>query len=155
MTGPSAKAEQAERRALEGSTTTSTYFHQSQIAEALDGPGGRFREKETIVGTDPVPQYSRLPASSPWSGSVDPGQEAPLGASIDQMEPTGNAHEIEASLVLAAGTVPGSEKLAEVAPLVASSPADVETPRPISSAEERLAEILPRLARPTIRKRKV
>jgi hypothetical protein len=141
------KIEQAERRELAGSNTTSTYFHQSQIAEALDAPGGRYREKETITGSELVPQYPRLPASSPWA-SDGVGVEQPLGIDVNAMEPTGNAHEIEAGLVLAAGTVPGSEKLAEVAPLVASSPADVETPRPISSVEERLAEILPKIAVP-------
>lgn len=135
------KSDQAERRALAGSTTTSTYFHQSQIAEQLDAPGGRFRERETIVGTDPVPQYARLPASSPWSGSADPGLEPPTGTAIDEHEAVGTATEIERSLVLVANP----DEKAEVAPmLAASSPVDVvETPRPIPSAEA------------TIRRRKI
>jgi hypothetical protein len=134
------KSDQAERRALAGSTTTSTYFHQSQIAEQLDAPGGRFREKETITGSELVPQYPRLPAGSPWSGD-GVGVEAPLGASVDAMEPCGEAFEVERSSVLAA--TPGEK--AEVAPmLAAASPVDVvETPRPIPSAEA------------TIRRRKI
>jgi hypothetical protein len=147
------KLDQKERRELAGSTGTTTYFAQARIAQELE-LGGRFAVEETInTGAEAATMYPRLP-SGPWTGP-QPGLEEPLGQDVNFQEPCGNAHEIEASLVLAAGTVPGSEKLAEVAPLVASSPADVETPRPISSVEERLAELLPRLAVPKPNRRKV
>jgi hypothetical protein len=149
------KSDQAERRALAGSTATTTYHRQAQIDQELE-LGGRYREKETITGSERTTDYPRLPGGSPWSG--DPvGIEPPLGVAIDEMEPTGTAAEIEASLggsvVAAPAAIPGSE-VAEVAPaLVASSSTDVvETPRPVPSveAQARLAEILPRLAVPAV-----
>jgi hypothetical protein len=159
MSGPSAKLEQKERRELAGSTTTTTYFHQSQIAETLDAPGGRYREKETITGSELVPQYPRLPASSPWAGDLV-GLEQPLGVSVDDHEATGTHAEVEASLAqVAAPAFPGSQTTE------ASSPSVAERKAPpllspgsggaLSTSHERLAEILPRLARPTFRKRKI
>jgi hypothetical protein len=153
------KIEQRERRELAGSTTTTTYFRQSQIHQDLDAPGGRFREKETTVGADLVPQYPRLPSSSPWSG--DPvGVEPPLGIDVNFQEPCGEAFEVERSL-LAAPAIPGSPPAEDT---TASSVESAKVAAPLSSsggaatpsAEERLAQIPPKIAVPAtkIRKRK-
>ena len=112
---------------------------------AIEGEGGgRFAElarregaaRPTVVGAGPSVQY---PAASDWTrNSAAVGVEPPLGVAIDAMEPVGEVFEIEASL--AASETPAS---------VASSPADlVETDAAIPHAHERLAEILPHIAKP-------
>jgi hypothetical protein len=112
-----------------------SYHRQAQIDQDLE-LGGRFAKEEINSGAEAAVPYPRLPAGSPWAGA-GVGVERPLGYSIQDLEPTGEAFEIERSLVLAA--LVGGEKKAEVAPALAvSSPADVvETPRPISSAIKR------------------
>lgn len=110
----STKAEQAERKALAGSTSATTYFHQAQIGRALDEPGGRFRAKDTIVtGNEPSVDY---PAGPDWtSNGAGVGLEPPLGIDVDALEPTGTPSEVAASLA-------GAE-----APSAVSPPATVET----------------------------
>jgi hypothetical protein len=169
----SAKKEMAERRALAGSTTTTTkaaepaaepqsYF--SRAAAGLDDDS--HRPDQIISGSSPTVEY---PAGPAWT-RTDVGLEPPLGIAVDEMQPCGEAFEVERSLVLAAGTVPGSEE----GGLVVSSPAGPSKlaassdlaraevlPSPVvetsdgAATLERLAEILPRLARPTIRRRRV
>jgi hypothetical protein len=127
-------------------------------------PGGRFAElarrerdaKPAVIGLDPAAQYPRQPGDSPWAGDAV-GVEPPLGYSIQDMEPVGEAHEIEASLAA----------LPE-APLDGCSSSIVETgnaanpalPEALIGAHPdvaaRLAEILPRIVRPaTMRRRKL
>jgi hypothetical protein len=97
---PSKSDEQKTRRALAGSTSTVTT---STLRDHVDSEsGGRFTElgrregasKPTIVGADSA--VVRYPAGPNWSGA-DSGLEPPLGFSINDMEPVGLAHEVEAS----------------------------------------------------------
>jgi hypothetical protein len=103
------KSDQVERRALAGSTATTTYHRQAKIAQELE-LGGRFANEEINSGAEAATMYPRLPSSSPWAAD-GVGGEPPLGISVDDMQPTGGAFEIERSLA----------KLAEVAPTLATS----------------------------------
>lgn len=62
--------------------------------------GGRFSKINPTRVTG-VPQYPAQPASSPWHHDPVPATE-PLGFSVDQMEPVGEHHEVQASLDTAA-----------------------------------------------------
>ena len=93
------KSDQKERASLLGSTGTTTFHAQSQIAQALDAPGGRFaaEDKSVTSGSEASVQYPRQPEGSPWAG--DPvGQEPPFPVDISAMDPVGTFAEIEASL---------------------------------------------------------
>ena len=101
MSGPSAKAEQKERRALAGSTTTTTKDATTlhQLAN-LDGSlNGRFNPGSYVSGSEPAVNYPA--ASGPWSGP-QPGQEPPLGIDVNALEPVGEAFEVQRSLAEAA-----------------------------------------------------
>jgi hypothetical protein len=112
--GPTAKAEQKERRALAGSTGTTTYFRQSQIAEALE-VGGRYAvEKDITVGVEPAVNY---PAGPEWT-RADPGLEPSLGVAVDAMEPCGEAFEVERSLLVAPAAGDGASSLERLAVLL-------------------------------------
>jgi hypothetical protein len=90
---------QSTRRDKAEALKADTYFNRAQIDADLDAPGGRFREKETITGSQASTKYPCQDSASPWSGGgADPGVEPPLGVEINAQEPVGEAHEIEASL---------------------------------------------------------
>ena len=133
------KSTQSERRDLAGSNSTTTY---QPTSPSRSGP----RRQRTLFGgatgacsqgnsrrgrpSGHVPTTAR--ANSPWAG--DPlGLEPPLGFSVDGTEPTGEVHEIQASLATTPAVVAleGSEvaALAEVA----SCPSSVAEPAPIRS----------------------
>jgi hypothetical protein len=88
--------EQKERRALAGSTTTTTFRDMANLDLSL---GGRFAvpgSKPDVSGSDEVVRYPRLPSTSPWAS--DPvGVEPPTNYRIDDLEPTGEFHELAAS----------------------------------------------------------
>jgi len=72
---------------------SSTFF--SHTHDDLE-MGGRFAKQipQNVVGATPVPSY---PAAAPWS--VDPcGTEPSLGVDVNEMQPTGEPHEIAKSL---------------------------------------------------------
>jgi hypothetical protein len=76
----------------------------SQFAE----PRGRFStiEKASVVGVSP-PSYPPMPENNPWRS--DPvGPEPPLRIDINEMPPTGEPHEIAASIT--AQDVPSPER---------------------------------------------
>jgi hypothetical protein len=151
MTSPSAKKEMAERRALAGSTTTTTFHQQAMIDLQLES-GGRFAKDTIVSGTEASVRY---PAGPAWTRD-QVGIEPPLGVAIDDLEPTGNAHEIEHSLAqVAAPVVPitHDRQSAEVPSFPSDGERRVvaglsnESGDPAAtSAEERLAQILPKLA---------
>jgi hypothetical protein len=66
----------------------------SQFAQAdADTPRGRFtvHEQSRVIGSEPLPRYPQLPASSPWAGPDLVPTEPPLGYAIDELaalEPT-------------------------------------------------------------------
>jgi hypothetical protein len=138
-----------ERKALSGSTSATTYFHQqSQVAEEL---GGRWSKADVVVGQKPSVVYPRLPSSSPWASDPVPPEEA-LVIDISAMEPVGTSTEIEASMAGEVGTAspPTASALAASPAPMAEAPVP---PLPLSSgdAASRLAEVLPRLVRRRIR----
>ena len=108
------------------------------------------------------------PAGPAWTRD-QVGLEPPLGVAIDDLEPTGNAHEIEASIAHsnAAHIVPIIHDVNRLRFLPSPQTASAwwgrssnESGDPATtSAEERLALILPKIAVPIhttkIRKRKV
>jgi hypothetical protein len=115
----------------------------STFLDHVESPaGGRFAElarrerevKPAVIGRDPAAQYPRLPTSSPWFGD-NVGTEPPLGYAVNDMEPVGEARELAASLGDAEAPADGHP----------SSVVETASPKP-TSAEERLAEILPRIA---------
>jgi hypothetical protein len=154
--GPSAKAEQKERReiirseGLRPGDQPATTFH--ALANLDTSPGGRFAAGGYVSGSEPGVNY---PAGPAWTRD-QVGLEPSLGVAIDQMEPTGEAFEIEASLLAApAIVIPGSETAEDT---IASSVAERKGPIVVSpggdgaSSLARLAKILPRLAVPRRRK---
>jgi hypothetical protein len=150
--GPSAKAEQKERRALTGSNTTTTFHQQAMIDLQLES-GGRFSKDTIVSGTEASVPY---PAGPAWTRD-QVGIEPPLGVAIDDLEPTGNAHEIEHSLSVAAPVVPiihdrQSADLPSSAETSAGWPQrrDENGVAANPSAEERLAQILPKIAVPIV-----
>jgi hypothetical protein len=92
-------SEQAERQDV---LMNETYFRRAQLGLDDDQPGGRFRAKETISGSEQAVEYPRLPASSSWAGDPVPPEE-PLGLDVNAMEPCGTPVEIERSLASLAG----------------------------------------------------
>jgi hypothetical protein len=149
------KSDQAERRELAGGLS---YHRQAQIDQELE-LGGRFAADTINSGSASTVDYPPLPQSSPSAGD-SVGVEPPLGQDVNAQEPTGTAAEIEASLALAAPAASFGSQTTEAS---SSSVAERRAPPllspgsggALSTSHERLAEILPRLARPTIRKRKV
>jgi hypothetical protein len=115
MSGPSAKAEQKERRALAGSTTTTTKDATTlhQLAN-LDGSlTGRFNPGGYVSGSEPVVNYPA--ASGPWSGP-QPGPEPPLGFDVNAMEPVGEPFEVQRSLAGAEAPMVSCSTVVETAP---------------------------------------
>jgi hypothetical protein len=101
--------EMKERRRLAGSTTTitndnpPTTFH--ALANLDSSLGGRFATGGDVSGTDEVVRYPRLPSTSPWAS--DPvGVEPPTNYRIDELEPTGEFHELVAPGPLEATSAP-------------------------------------------------
>jgi hypothetical protein len=138
--------EQKERRALAGSTNTTT--HQRGTSTLLDHvtneSGGRFAElarrdggKPTVIGT----AEARYPAGPAWA--ADPcGVEPALGFSVEDLQPTGEPFEVER----AAEIVASREELAASPEALTSAsqfPGVIET----GDAAIQLAEVLPRLAK--------
>ena len=66
-----------------------THFGASATGACSEGNSGRGRPSGCSI--------RRLPANSPWAGDLV-GLEPPLGFSVDAMEPTGEPHEVAASL---------------------------------------------------------
>jgi hypothetical protein len=89
--------EQRERRALAGSTNTTTYHQRAQVELGLDDAAGRFGKPSVLTGSEPTVRYPRPPASSPWASDPVPPEE-PLGLDVNALEAVGTAAEIEASL---------------------------------------------------------
>jgi hypothetical protein len=119
--------EQRERKSLSGSTSATTYFHQSQVAEELEGTAGRWGKPSVVVGQTPAIAYPRLPSTSPWHSDIVPPEKS-LGFDISAQEPVGTAAEIEASLAGEVGTPSTASALvAPVAPASDQSPGVVET----------------------------
>jgi hypothetical protein len=74
--------------------------HDSYLTRAqaeADQVGGRFR-KEVTTTVNAVPQYPKLPASSPWASGFDQNVEPVLGYDVNAQEPTGTPAEVQASL---------------------------------------------------------
>lgn len=81
-------------------------YHSRAMTDA-DAPGGRFAAitKSAVSGKSPTVEYPRQPAG-PWGYGPRVPDEAPLGYSVSDLEPVGEAHEIAASLVSSAVTDP-------------------------------------------------
>jgi hypothetical protein len=94
----SAQKEQAERRALVGSTTATT-FHQQAITQIELEQQGRHAAlaKASVSGREPAVNYPRMPEGSPWAGDLVPPEPA-LGYAIEAQEVTGEPFEVAASL---------------------------------------------------------
>jgi hypothetical protein len=82
------------RRDKTDPNTPTTYHALAQGGLELES-GGRFAVDAAIVGRDPAP-YPAQPAGSPWAGAQP--VEPPTGLAIDAQEPTGEPHELAASL---------------------------------------------------------
>jgi hypothetical protein len=90
--------EQAERRALSGSTTGMTYHSRAAADLALLGQG-RHTQGASVTGSKPAVVYPRMPADSPWAGDLT-GTEPALGYEIDAQESVGEFFEVAASSAL-------------------------------------------------------
>ena len=89
----------------------------------LDATAGRFGKPSVVSGSQPGVNYPRLPSSSPWSGDgAGVGVEPPLGLDVNALEPTGELHELAASL-------DGSEGKAPAAAAAVETTSDPSIPR--------------------------
>lgn len=79
-----------DRRVAEGMT-----YHQLTVGEA-DLVQGRFASVSKTQVTGATQQYPQLPETSPWHHDPVP-IEPPLGFSVDEQIPVGEAHEIASS----------------------------------------------------------
>jgi hypothetical protein len=79
--------------------TTFSQFAQAEAEEVR----GRFsgHERATVVGASPIPEY---PAAFHQRDPVP--DEPALGVDINEMPPTGEAHEVERSIQQLGGAVP-------------------------------------------------
>ena len=98
------KSVQAERRALAGSSATSTFFREATKSRTLSGGWvaeamSATSERDLVVaGESPATLYPRLPASSPWSGAAPQvPDEGPTNIDINAQEPTGTFAEVQRS----------------------------------------------------------
>ena len=98
-----------ERQRLRAPPAPTTLRDLARVEEVL-GAQGRFAEGARVTGSDPAAQYPRLPDSSPWA--MQNAVEPPLGYSVEEVEPVGEAHEVAASFpveALAPAARPGSD----------------------------------------------
>jgi hypothetical protein len=147
MGGPSHQREQKERRALTGTTTTTTFHQQAMIDLQLEN-GGRFAKDTIVSGTEASVRY---PAGPAWTRN-EVGLEPPLGVAIDAMEPCGEAFEIERSLggsVVSSSTADPPELATLSQAPTSVLPSDVvEQLGGVANPSARLAQILPKIAVP-------
>ena len=96
------KSTQAERRALAGSTATTTKDATTlhQLANLDTSLKGDFSTGGYVSGSERGVNYPA--ASGPWGAGPQVPPEPSLGFAIDAMEPTGEAFEVQRSLAEAA-----------------------------------------------------
>jgi hypothetical protein len=129
MPGPSHQREQAERRAIikaeqlrPGDQQPTTLHALANLDTSL---GGRFAKADYVAGQGPSVDY---PAAGDWTrnaGGV--GIEPPLGFSVNDIAPTGEAFEVERSLASLGGSVAAP---AMIPSSEAASPPAIETADP-------------------------
>jgi hypothetical protein len=108
----SSDIERRERREHVGSIGAETFqsYRDRAFADmALEAHGRHAAAaKAEVIGKVRVPQYPA--ASGPWNDPVQVPDEPPLGYSVqDDIEPTGNYHEIQESLIAASVAIPSSD----------------------------------------------
>ena len=93
---------QAERRRIMADERRGRTYQGHALDDELD-LGGRFAKVNTttVVGAGPI-SYPQQPANSHWSRDPVPAEPV-LGFSVDEMEPVGEVHEVEASRSAKAG----------------------------------------------------
>jgi hypothetical protein len=69
-------------------------YHSRAQADAELELSGRFKKEVTtqVIGKAPLPRYPRQPSPSPFAGDPVP-PPAPLGISVNEMPPVGEAFE--------------------------------------------------------------
>ena len=89
------KSVQAERRALAGSSATSTFFREATKSRTLSGGSYEAERDLVVAGESAATLYPRLPDSSPWSsaGAQVPNEE-PTNIDINAQEPCGTFAEV-------------------------------------------------------------
>ncbi len=102
-TNPSTNEEKAEalrneQRLRKQEASKPTTLHALSRLGQDEEPAGRFAQARYITGSEAATKYPA--ASTPWTAQADPGVEAPLGYSVNDLEPTGEAHEVEQSLAI-------------------------------------------------------
>jgi len=148
-------ASKSERAALANSTGATTYHSQASAQIALEQTG-RFAAlaqeraaNPTVAGAEP---FVRYPGGAAWTRDQNM-LEPPLGIDVNAMEPTGEAHEVAASLSAiekaTSAPSPGDAALG-AAPVDRPHQTSSSSLPSAAAAHERLAELLPRIA--TIRR---
>jgi hypothetical protein len=70
---------------------------QAVLDPSLSGRFAKEAKADFTVGRDEVVNYPRLPAGGPWGSGPQVGLEPPLGFSVNDLEPTGELHELQRS----------------------------------------------------------
>jgi len=91
-------SQQEKRNVLKNDKLVRDTYHSRALADAELEFSGRFKAtgKPTVSGSEPLVRYP-LQATSPWNDAGVP-PEPPTGYAIDQLEPVGENHEVQASL---------------------------------------------------------
>jgi hypothetical protein len=113
MHNPAVEFSQSQKRKIlaEDRDRMASYLDHAR-ASADDDRGGRFAAaspNRTVIGTAPI-AYPQQPSTSPSNQMAMMPDEPPLGYSVNDQEPTGEAFEVAASI----GTSPAAEDVADV-----------------------------------------
>jgi hypothetical protein len=126
---------QRERKeTLRNDQRTSTFFDQSKISAALEE--GRKALANIHTGSEKFVAYPPQPDTSPWSGP-QPGPEPPLGYSVEDQIPVGEAFEVQRSLAAQSandGITPPSEAGGSVPVIVRAGDASALSSTPLTPA---------------------
>jgi hypothetical protein len=115
-----------KRAVLENDRKVMASYHSVAQSGLDDDRGGRYGSgagsKARVTGSSPI-AYPKQPANSPWHHDPMP-LEPPLGFSVDEIEPTGEPHEVEASKAPTptgeVGDGPALDGTSEVRPVIRS-----------------------------------
>jgi hypothetical protein len=129
-------------RILEESRRANTRSALSAVLDpALSGRFAATAKADFTVGRDPVVNYPTLPGG-PWGGGPQVGVEPPLGYSVEDLEPTGELHELERAAATAAANSPLSQQVADLSTVVGnwtgqSSPTSAPQPPDVAQGTAR------------------
>jgi hypothetical protein len=111
-----------ERQRLRAPPAPTTLRDLARVDEIL-GAQGRFATEAAVTGSDPAALYPRVPNDTPWS--MQNAVEPPLGYSVEEVDPVGEAHEVAASRGVARAATAPEAPLSSVDPVETTACASI------------------------------